>query len=213
MRRIGTEESATRALLLDATEQLMLDEGYAAVSTRRVAKQIGLTPALVHYYFPATDDLLVAVYRRAVDKTVERLRTAISSEEPLHALWRFSTDADCTALAMEFMAMANHRKAIRAEIASSAERVRTMQAAALSKLAFDKDPNGCDPLGVAALVVGIGRLLVMEGALGIALGHDRVRDIAEHWLDSLEPRQETTGDARADAPAYGRPQRAGRRGN
>ena len=48
-RRVGNETSATRARpLLDATEQVMLAEGYAAVTSRRVAKETGVTPALVH---------------------------------------------------------------------------------------------------------------------------------------------------------------------
>ena len=41
-RRVGAENSATRALILDATEQLIREEGYAAVSTRRVAARAGL---------------------------------------------------------------------------------------------------------------------------------------------------------------------------
>ena len=49
-----------RALILDATEQLVVSEGYASVTTWRVAGMIGLTAALVHYYFATTDDLLVA---------------------------------------------------------------------------------------------------------------------------------------------------------
>ena len=36
-RRIGAETSATRAQMLDAAEALMRNEGYAAVSTRKVA--------------------------------------------------------------------------------------------------------------------------------------------------------------------------------
>ena len=40
-RRVGTLTSKTRALLLDVTEQLMLDEGYAAVSSRSVAASRG----------------------------------------------------------------------------------------------------------------------------------------------------------------------------
>ena len=46
-RRIGAEDSKTRAVLLDATEQLMLEEGYAAVSSRRVARTAGLNAGLV----------------------------------------------------------------------------------------------------------------------------------------------------------------------
>ena len=38
-RRIGTEQSKTRAAFLDAAEALVREKGYAAVTTRRVAKR------------------------------------------------------------------------------------------------------------------------------------------------------------------------------
>jgi AcrR family transcriptional regulator len=34
-RRLGTETSKTRGALLDAAERLMLEEGYAALTSRR----------------------------------------------------------------------------------------------------------------------------------------------------------------------------------
>ena len=34
-RRVGTEQPATRGLILDTTERLMLEEGYAAVRPSR----------------------------------------------------------------------------------------------------------------------------------------------------------------------------------
>ena len=43
-RRIGAPDSKTRALLVDAAEALLLDEGYAAVTSRRVAAKAGLKP-------------------------------------------------------------------------------------------------------------------------------------------------------------------------
>jgi AcrR family transcriptional regulator len=173
--------------LLDATEELMLAEGYAAVSTRRVAKKVGPTPALVHYYFPTTDDLLVAVYRRAVERTQERFTKAVASNRPLRALWALSTDPSCTALAMEFMALANHRKVIRTEIVRSAVRFRKMQAAALATLANEEDPKPCSPLGLTVLMAGISRVLVMEEALGIHAGHAEAKLVVEGWLRRLEP--------------------------
>ena len=48
-RRIGAADSKSRARLLDAAEQLLLDDGYAAVTSRRVAAKAGLKPQLVHY--------------------------------------------------------------------------------------------------------------------------------------------------------------------
>ncbi|MGK2908303.1 MAG: TetR family transcriptional regulator [Sphingobium sp.] len=41
-----------------------MEEGYAAVSGRKVAARAGLNASLIHYYFPTSDDLLVAAYRR-----------------------------------------------------------------------------------------------------------------------------------------------------
>ena len=63
-RRSGSETSETRTRLLDVTEQVMLADGYAAVTSRRVAADAGVTPALVHYYFKTIDDLFLAVIRR-----------------------------------------------------------------------------------------------------------------------------------------------------
>ncbi len=36
----------TRSLLLDAAEALMIEEGYVAVTSRRVAEQAGLKPVI-----------------------------------------------------------------------------------------------------------------------------------------------------------------------
>src|SRR5436309_3106997 len=103
-RKRGEESAERRKLLLDATQRLMLDEGYASVTTRRVAKEVGLTSALVHYYFPTTDDLLLAVCRRAHERHLERLARALVSENPVQALWRLHRDTQATAFAAEVLA-------------------------------------------------------------------------------------------------------------
>ena len=97
-RRIGAETSETRGALLDAAEQLMLAEGYAAVTSRRVAAQAGLKPQLVHYYFRTMDDLFLAVFRRRAEQGLERQAEALASDQPLWALWDLSRDPRGTAL-------------------------------------------------------------------------------------------------------------------
>ena len=49
--RVGRE--ATREALIEATAQIMLDEGYAAATSRRVAAKAGVKPAL-HQTLPRT---------------------------------------------------------------------------------------------------------------------------------------------------------------
>ena len=187
-RRGVLEESDRRGVILDATETLILQEGYAAASTREVAKRVGLAPGLIHYYFPTTDDLLVCLYRRAANRTYERIKDALLSEYPLHALWKLNVDAKCTALTVEFMAMANHRRVIRSEIARSIRDARKLQIEALSRHPFNRTTDVRDPLTLTVVTTSIARLVVMENSLGISLGHGDARELAEYWLTSLEPR-------------------------
>lgn len=187
-RRVGTQQSVTRATILDATQSLMVEEGYASVSARRVATQAGVKPALVQYYFPTMDDLLLAVYRRAADRSIDNQVAALASPRPLHALWALSSDTAHAALAIEFMALANHRKSIRAEIAAYSERGRTLQADALRAILSNTRfaPDDFASAGVSLLLAGMARGLVMEHGLGISSGHGEARAIVERWLEEVE---------------------------
>lgn len=194
-RRLGSALSATHALILDATENIMVAEGYASVSTRRVAAKAGIKPALVQYYFPTMDDLWLAVYRRGAECILERQAQALSSSHPLRALWALSTEPGRAALGIEFMALANHRKAIRAEIAHYATRTRMLQAEALSFLLEHGpiDPNRYAPEAITLIMAGIARALVMEQGVGIDFGHSEARSLMEFWLGLLEPVQSPAG--------------------
>lgn len=186
-RRIGATTSATRAPILDAAEALMREEGYGAVSTRRVASRAGLKPSLVHYYFPTTDDLLIALFRRGADQSDAMLEAALAAPDPLRALWDFFADTSRTALALEFMALANHRKAIRSFMVEHSEQMREKQVAVLTRLLGERmgGPGGCPPAGLSLVLAGIGRALIMEGALGVTSGHAEARAFVEHWLVQL----------------------------
>lgn len=178
---------ASLKLIIDTTERLMLDEGYAAVSSRRVAKEAGLKPPLVHYYFPATDDLFLAVFRRAAAREAGKLDDAVQSAQSPESLWSVYCNQEQTALAMEFMALANHRKAIREEIAAMTRRERRRRARILASL-VDVDaiqPPGCSTAGLNVLLIAVARTLVMEAGLGITLGHDDARQFVQWWLRRL----------------------------
>ncbi|HEY1827238.1 MAG TPA: helix-turn-helix domain-containing protein [Acidimicrobiales bacterium] len=198
-RRLGTETSATRTELLDAAERLMLDEGYAAVTSRRVAAAAGLKPQLIHYYFRTMDDLFLALYRRRADQGLERQTLALGSAQPLWALWDLSRDPRGTALTMEFVALANHRKAIRAEIAASAEQYRAGMAKGVEAVfsRYRLNEQQYPPLVWAVLLTSISVVLVLEQeSIGLSSGHAETVAFVEDWLCQIEgPRQSlgTTG--------------------
>jgi AcrR family transcriptional regulator len=185
----GAKGSAKRTLLLDAAETLIVDEGYAAVSTRRVGLEAGVQPSLVHYYFPTTEDLLMAVYERAAERAHARAIEALSTERPLEAFWQLSKDSAHTALGTEFYALANHRKMIQGRMAETAVAFRTAQAEALASALGDE--TGANAMALVLLVTGMSRILVMEEATGVTTGHAELRamidTLLQSALDSVEP--------------------------
>jgi AcrR family transcriptional regulator len=188
-RRIGAESSETRALIIAATELVIREEGYSAASTRRVALRAGLKPSLVHYYFPTTDDLLLAVFERGAAKSDEMIEAAIASGDPVRALWRFFSDDSRTALSVEYLALAIRRPAIRAKIATHSDAMRKQQVELFEQLlgARLNGPDGCPPAGLSVILAGIGRALFMESALGVSTGHKEATAWVDHWLDRLLP--------------------------
>jgi len=192
-RRIGAEGSATRALILEAAEQVMVEDGYAATSTRRVAARAGLKPSLVHYYFPTTDDLLIAVYRRAAEWASTELEKALADPEPLLALWRYTADTTRTALTLEFMAMATHRDVLRAAMSEHAGHTHNLQLAVIER-ALGERVGEVPPGVLATLIAALGRSLVMEGGLGVSEGHAEASAWFENWLRQLAGKSNVTSD-------------------
>jgi AcrR family transcriptional regulator len=183
--KVGRE--ATREALIDATAQIMVDEGYAAATSRRVAAKAGVKPALVHYYFPSMDDLFVAVLRDKAETNLQRQRQAIAEAKPLHALWELSSAHDAQ-LFTEFLAMANHRKAIRSEISSYAMRFRDLEEGAmtLALKARGIDLEACPPVVMSMIMGSLAGMLLHEEGLGITRGHDEARAFIEQCLDRFE---------------------------
>ena len=188
-KRTRQSPDVTRGQILDATERLMAAEGYAAVTTRRVAAEIGLTAALVHYYYAATEDLLIAAYRRAVTRHEENIKKALGAEYPLHTLWKLLTDSSHIAVGLEFAALANHRKNIRKEIARRDEHKRRFQVRNLSRLISSADAASmsCSPTCAVMLMEGMSRSFVMDKNFGLTYAHAEARKFIEQLIDRMEP--------------------------
>jgi AcrR family transcriptional regulator len=187
-RRNGVDETRARQALLDAAEQLMLEEGYAAVTSRRVAERAGVNAALVYYYFGAMDDLFLAVFRRRTEQTLEHQARALASDQPLWALWDSARDQTRTELAVEFLALGNHRKAVRTEIAAFFTTFRRMQLAALSEILgrYGVDQETWSKEAILLLLVGMSRFFSMEQAAGIDIGHAETIAVIEREIRKLE---------------------------
>lgn len=189
-RRVGAKTSRTREQLLDAAETLLADEGYQAVTSRRMAAVLGVKPPLVYYYFPTMDDLFVALLRRRTDiaiaELVESLRT---TEQPLRLVWEFASDKAFAASTTEFVTIAGLRAPVGAEMLAAGRRFRAVLIEAVDRAwaAYGLDPDEIPPAVVLFVLKLIPWGVAVEEAFGLDDDHADVIRFVERMLDRFEP--------------------------
>jgi AcrR family transcriptional regulator len=168
------EAPSTPEAILDAVEAIMKEEGYAAVSSRRVAEKAGLKSRLAGYHFGTMDELFLAVLHRMEDRHFAQCAKIIDADNQLEYMWNMILDSTDMVLMLEFTALAVHRKAIRKQIARVIERARAFEAVVLAralehlKIGEDKMP----PMVLAVLLSGAVRVFMTERAVGVSKGHE-----------------------------------------
>lgn len=184
VKKVKEKDAGARRRLLEATAQIMRDEGYAAATSRRVAALAGVKPALVYYYFDTMDELFLALLRTGAEISLNEMRQALTDDDPLRALWLINSDARRTALNTEFMALANHRKVIGAELKVVAERVRDIETAAVTVAlrAHGVDLDEYPPVVISMLIAQMARSMCNEAAIGVTDGHGAMQAFLERFL-------------------------------
>jgi len=180
-RRMGLENAKTRAQLIEAAAQIVRDEGYGAVTARRLAERVGLKRQIVHYYFRTIEDLLVAVACHMSERFLERFREAVDSGEPLKDNLGFTIDA--TAMTYEFVSLALRHKTIAAEMKCIVEQVRKAETEALARYMKERGIEAqISPLVTTIVMRCVAQSLAVEAAVGVSTGHAEVRAFIEDWL-------------------------------
>lgn len=186
-RRMGPADSASSSALLDAVERVLREEGYGAISSRRVAEAAGLKQQLVYYYFRTMDDLLLACFQRRTARALAQLEADAASDRPVRAIWQTLSQASDGKLGFEFMALANHNPGLRGEIVRfMAESRRIATAAIARRLREGADLGPVTPAAAAFLLANCALMLTREAATGIEEGHADMRLLVEEVLKRLD---------------------------
>jgi AcrR family transcriptional regulator len=187
-RKISEDKNSTRDAILDATESIMIEEGYAAVTSRRVAERAGLKSPLVHYHFGSMEDLFVAVYERSTREFFRRHLEAVTADNPLRAVWELSVHPQRTRMSQEMIALSNHRKSIRTITARVLEQMHAVNVTFIAKYLAEAnlDPDLYPPKVISHIINGISRELVTEEAMGVDSGRAEVLAYAERMLAAIE---------------------------
>lgn len=160
-----------RAALVDAAAQLLLEQGYSAVSHRAVAARAGLPLAATTYYFATLDALLVqaadqvaAAHLADVHARVAGLRDRpVGAPAAARTLVRLVLPADrgrgTLSAFYERYLEAGRSPALQQVVAAWNGQIRSQLRVALARLGHDADPTL-----VLAVVDGLTLTALAEGA-------------------------------------------------
>lgn len=187
-RRMGSQDSATSQAILDGAERVLRSRGYGAITSRSIAEEVGVKHQLVYYYFQDIEDLLLAAFKRRMDRGIERLQQDAQSDRPVRAIWDDFNNAMDAWLDFEYMALANHHDGVRKEIVRFQTEARAIQIGIIERAYRRKgiDPELMPPCAVAFLITYTSMALVREDGTGFTSGHKEIRDLVEKFLETLE---------------------------
>jgi AcrR family transcriptional regulator len=184
-----TARSAAEEALLDAAERLLVDVGYAGITTRRLAEEAGVNHGLVHYYFGSNEYLLVRALERFTERLIARQRELYASDLPFIEKWRtamrylVSEDVTYEKVWLELQALAWNHPELRERLA----RVNAEWRAVLTE-AFEQPHRelGIEmPLdALVSLVMTFNIGIIVERLGGIEAGHEALLEWIDRWLSS-----------------------------
>jgi AcrR family transcriptional regulator len=73
----------TRGLILEAARLRLLADGYAGLSTRKVADEAGVPLSQLHYYFGSKQGLILALFEQENQRRLDRQRRLYAEDTPL----------------------------------------------------------------------------------------------------------------------------------
>jgi AcrR family transcriptional regulator len=84
------QDTATK--IIDAARACLLADGYAAISTRKVADQAGVPLSQIHYHFGSKDDLILGLLRQENEGLLARQAEMYGEDLPLWRQWEIACD-------------------------------------------------------------------------------------------------------------------------
>ncbi len=193
MAATSVARAAAEGVLLDAAERLLVEIGYAGITTRRLAEEAGVNNGLVHYYFGSIENLLVRVLERFTERLTARQRALYAADIPFIEKWRAAmgylvgADVEYEKIWLELQALSWNRPELQQRVA----RVNDEWRAVLTE-AFEEPHRryGIEmPLdALVSLVITFNEGVILERAQGITTGHAELLAWIDAWLEGKEKR-------------------------
>jgi AcrR family transcriptional regulator len=177
------------AALLDAAERLLVSEGHARLSTRRVAQEAQVNHGLVHYYFGSMEELLMQVLERFTGRLIERQRAMYGAPGPFVDKWREAWryhEQDLAAgypkVWFELQAKAWNEPRTRERLMAVNREWREVLTEAFERARGEYELALPPAEALVALVMMLAQGAQLERLIGIADGHAELLAWIDRWL-------------------------------
>jgi AcrR family transcriptional regulator len=190
-----SSRAETEEAFLDAAERLLIEVGYAGITTRRLAEEASANHGLVHYYFGSMENLFVRVLERFTERLITRQRAMYARDVPFIEKWRTAMgylEEDLAAgypkVWLELQALGWNRPDMRERVAACSAEWRAVLTEAFSQ---GMDEYGLDreefPLEAwVTLVYTFNVGMEVDRLSGVSEGHRELLQAIDSWLSSLE---------------------------
>jgi AcrR family transcriptional regulator len=84
--RKDEQKAELREIILSTARELVLQEGFAALSIRKLAEEISYTPGTIYLYFKDRDELVLEICVQGFAELSEELKSATDVADPLKRL-------------------------------------------------------------------------------------------------------------------------------
>lgn len=210
--KAGDAKPDPRQALLDAAERLLVEAGYAGITTRRLAHEAGINHGLVHYYFGSIENVLAETLDRFTDRLVERQRGMYGTQRPFIEKWRqamsymeIDQESGYQKIWLELHALAWNNPDVRRRVARVTGQWRAVVRDAIEDAAreYGHDPKSVPITALTALVETFTMGSMLERHVGVTEGHRELIEEIDRRIQQLEKGQ---GNASA-SPRRRRPRR------
>lgn len=181
------EPTAAQQRILDAAATCFAARGFHGTSTRDIARQAGLSPAVLYVHYPSKEDVLFEISRRGHEHALARMRdtagVGLSPAQRLgevtyaFALWHARSHTIARIVNYEIAALSPEHYEVIAELRRAIEReMREVVEAGITSGEFHSDRPAATALAILSLGVDLGRWFHDEGEW-------TPEDVAEHYRE------------------------------
>ena len=82
----------TRNRILKASRRCLIDDGYAALTTRKVAEAAGVPLSQIHYHFGSKDEMILSLLADENDQLLDRQSAMFGQDLPFWKRWDIACD-------------------------------------------------------------------------------------------------------------------------